>query len=142
MEKVAQGANYSIDLQKRTLKVNGKVIIENGMCDGLKIVEKEDDTDNCIETIEKLYQVYKHSIPSEKTDSRRRNYFYALKEEDLSDDDMLYGERRMTAMFALECFILTSVISGSLRWKDDWGWFWQSEADKDLVIIRSWVVGE
>ena len=84
-----------------------------------------------IEALEAAYEVYKHSIPSEKT-MHRTARFYALPESELSDDDMLYGVPREEAEAALE-FALAD-----FAYPEDAGWFWQSKNDPDLVVLRSW----
>lgn len=84
-----------------------------------------------IEMLEAAYATYKHSIPTVNT-IRRASRFYALPESELSDDDMLYGISREQAerelLKALQGFTMPE---GS-------GWFWQSENDSDLVVLRSW----
>ena len=100
------------------------------------VERKADATDGqlpvCSETIEMLYDTYKHSIPSEKT-MGRVSRFKALDESELSDDDMLYGIPREEAERALE-----RAMQG-FRLPDDAGsWFWQSKADPDLVVLRQW----
>ena len=84
-----------------------------------------------IEALEAAYAVYKHSIPSEKT-MHRTARFYALPESDLSDDDMLYGVPREQAERELE-----KALAG-FTMPEGSGWFWQSENDPDLVVLRSW----
>ena len=90
--------------------------------------------------VEELYRRYKHSIPSERSESTLRRYFMALPERELSDDDMLYGERRDKSQIELELFILCQLLGG-FKWNPEkFGrWFWQSQEDKDLVILRQWV---
>ena len=85
----------------------------------------------CAETLEELYAIYKHSIPSEKTMSRTPR-FKALPESELSDDDMLYGVGREQAEKDLE-----QALKGFAIPKDA-GWFWQSPNEPDLVVLRSW----
>lgn len=84
-----------------------------------------------VEMLETAYATYKHSVPSEKT-MHRTYRFYALPESELSDDDMLYGISREDAERALE-----SALAG-FAMPDGSGWFWQSENDPDLVVLRSW----
>ena len=91
--------------------------------------QKEDATS--IEELEAAYAVYKHSIPSERTMGRVPR-FYALPESELSNDDMLYGVPREQAERELE-----KVLAG-FTMPEGAGWFWQSENDKDLVVLRSW----
>ena len=84
-----------------------------------------------IEMLETAYAVYKHSVPSEKT-MNRTHRFYALPESELTDDDMLYGMPREEAEHALEMAL------ADFAYPETAGWFWQSENDPDLVVLRSW----
>lgn len=137
-EKVERGARFTIDFKKRTLRVNGKLveIDDNGIYD----VGIHYDVPTVMEDMEKFYNTYKHSIPSARSEKRQRNYFKALPYEQLSDDELCYGQHRETARFDLEFFILRALQLGRLTWQKEWGtWFWQSDKDKDLVILREWV---
>jgi hypothetical protein len=89
-------------------------------------------TQTSIEELEALYDTYKHSIPSEKTMGRTPR-FKALPESELTDDDMLYGVSREEAERALEQALQRFAIPEGAG-----SWFWQSEADPDLVVLRSW----
>jgi len=140
-ELVEQGARFKIDFTSRTLKVNDNIIIENGWRD-----EGEAGIDDfqgvpVLQNIEDLYHEYKHSVPTERSESKRFRYFKALKEHELSDEDMLYGISRDLAQVKLELYFLLCVIEGKLVWNEGTmgKWFWQSSDDKDLVILRSWV---
>jgi len=82
--------------------------------------------------LEAAYAAYKHSIPSEKTMSRVPR-FYALPESELSDDDMLYGIPREEAERALEQAL------ERFAYPEGAGWFWQSQEDPDLVVLKSWL---
>ena len=68
--------------------------------------------------IEELYLRYKHSVPSERSTSRSRNYFPALPEKKLDDEDMLYGERRDKAQIELELYILCQLLNG-FQWNTE-----------------------
>lgn len=136
IEKVKDGAKFFINLEKRTLRLDGKLI-------GLKEIEMPESNINVMITIESLYENYKHSIPSERSESHRKCYFKALPEKNLSDKDMMYGEPREVARCRLELFVLMAIVNGKLTWHDEWGsWFWQSNYDKDLIIFRQWIGGE
>lgn len=84
-----------------------------------------------IEELEAAYASYKYSIPSERT-MHRTARFYALPESELSDEDMLYGVRREDAERELERALAGFAIPEGA------GWFWQSDNDRDLVVLRSW----
>ena len=134
---VENGAKFTINFQKRTCRVNGKVVMSEE--------DKPKDTpyltpEVVIVGIEQRYSAYKHSVPSERSESHRRYYFKALPEKELSDEDMMYGEQREVARCKLELRLLTYIIQGYITWQKEWGsWFYQSPNDKDLIILRSWI---
>lgn len=139
VQAVEEGAKFSIDFPSRSFKLSGKPVIRNGQYEG------ELGVPSCTEeeffaNVEELYRRYKHSIPSERSESRSRRYFSALPEKDLDDEDMLYGQRRDRAQAELELYVLCQILSG-LKWNPETmgRWFWQSPTDKDLVILRQWV---
>lgn len=136
---VEEGANFRVDFPTRSLKLSGKFIIKNGEYIGELGVQKCSE-EEFFSKVEDLYDRYKHSLPSERSESKSRRYFMALPERELSDDAMLYGERRDKAQIELELFILCQLLGG-FRWNTEkFGkWFWQSANDKDLIILRDWV---
>ena len=136
---VENGAKFKINFQERSLKIDGKYIIENGVYEGELGVAKADERE-CLSEVEMLYQRYKHSVPSERSESKARQYFRTLSELDLSDDDMMFGERRDKAQIELELYFLCQIILG-FQWNAETmgNWFWQSGNDKDLVILKDWV---
>lgn len=136
--KVSDGSKFYVNFKERTIRVNKQVYsvsdIEYGK-DMPDISEKD-----FMDVLYSAYETYKHSVPSERSDSHKKSYFKALSYEKLSDDDILYGEPREFTRFVLEVMFLRGVSEGKLKWHDEWGsWFWQSEKDKDLVILRDWV---
>lgn len=140
LAEVEKGARAKINLQNRSLRVNGKFVIKEGAYDGNLGVEHQ-STKEVLKEIERLYARYRHSIPSERSDSQRRIYFHALPEHQLSDEDMLYGERREYVQIALELYILCSILNGSLIW-DDFAkgkWFWKSPNADGLIILKDWI---
>lgn len=140
IERIVDGARFTVNLQRRSLKLNGKYIIKDGKYDGDLGVELADP----IQQIEYLYDRFRHSIPSERNDNRRRHYFQALPESKLDDDDMLYGIPREIAAAELEIFILLALISGALSWEDlannnpKVTWFWKSSNEPSLIIFKHW----
>ena len=139
IQAVEDGAKFDIDLCSRSLKLNGKHIIEDGKYEG-ELGVSPCSEEEFLSNVERLYGRYKHSVPSERSESKARRYFRALSEKDLSDEDMLYGEHREKMQIALELYILCQVING-FPWnaKTMGSWFWQSRKDKDLVILRCWI---
>lgn len=139
VQAVRDGAKFRIDFPSRSLKLNGKYIIQNGKYEG-ELGVPGCSEDEFLTNVEELYRRYKHSVPSERSESKSRRYFMALPERNLSDDAMLYGECRDKAQIELELYILCQIING-LKWDSETmgGWFWQGKTDKDLVILRNWV---
>lgn len=133
IQRVADGARFSVDFQKRTFRLNGKQI-------DLSEIEMPEINMPVMSEIELLYIHYKRSVPSERSESHRKTYFKAKPERELTDRDMMYGEEREPMRCRLELFVLLAIYHGELTWHEEWGsWFWQSQADKDLVILRQWI---
>ena len=139
IKAVENGAKFTVNFQKRTCRVNGKIIVNDMQYDGC-LGTYPSTEDEIISKIEQLYQEYKHSVPSERSESHRSYYFKALPEKELSDEDMMYGERREVARCRLELYVLFCIILSRLTWNPSWGtWFWRSENDKDLIILKDWI---
>ena len=140
IERVRKGAKFRVHLESRTLIVNGKKVIDNGIYEG-ELGIPPISLESSLAMIEHLYGQYKHSVPSERSERKRKRYFKALPEEQLEDDDMRYGLLRDEAQIRLELAVLCLVINGSLVWDEHrmGKWFWQSDNDKDLIILRQWV---
>lgn len=137
IEAVAEGAKWSVDFKSRSIKVDGKYLVENGKYNVVTGTERY-PSDQFLWHVEKAYDLYKHSIPSERSESKGRKYFRALSERELADEDMMYGVPRDMAQAELEGFVLCSMLEG-VTWDESWGkWFWQSPNDKDLVLLREW----
>lgn len=140
LTKVEKGARFAINFQNRSLRINGKYVIKNGKFEGTLGIEPQ-PVENVLTEIERLYQRYRHSVPSERSDARRKVYFRAVAEHELSDDDMFYGERRDNAQAALELYVLCSILNSSLVW-DDFAagkWFWKSPNEDGLIILKEWI---
>ncbi len=138
IKKVEQGSRFSVNFQQRSLKIDGKYVIKNGKYEGECDIEQDGYS---LEIITQLFVRYHHSVPSEISVSKRKNYFIALPEQKLSDEDMLYGEAREVAQIKLELYVLLAIMTGTLKW-DDFAkdkWFWQSPYHKDLIMLKDWV---
>lgn len=144
LERVRNGETFSIDLEKRNLRVGKKWLIKEGViAEGDEIARFEDCPEEIMmDYIWYLYDKYKYSMPSERSESKRRLYFKALPVDKMSIGEMATGEPREQARAHLEGFILCSILMGKLKWNDGWGtWYWQSDRDKDLVILKQWIEG-
>lgn len=139
IQSVEGSAKFKIDFQSRSLKVGGKYVIQDGRYEG-ELGVPHCSEDEFFANVEELYHRYKHSVPSERSDSKSRQYFTALPEKSLRDDDMLYGQRRDKAQIELELYVLCQILNG-FKWDSEkmGKWFWQSHADKGLVILKQWV---
>lgn len=130
--------NIKVNLKTKTLTANRIAVIKNAKLDPKAKIDPKKDLS--LTEIERLYQVYKHSVPSENT--RDSRYFKALPLEELSDEDLKTNTDRKTAKEALEICILLSVITRSIEWQslapDQNHWFWQSKNDPDLILLRDW----
>ena len=84
-QAVELGSRFTVNFEKRTLRLNRELV----SLDNVNILPLNGSV--MLREIERYYQQYKHSIPSERSESHRRSYFKALPEKDLSDHDMLYG---------------------------------------------------
>lgn len=139
IQAVEDGAKFKINFQSQSLKLNGKYIIKDGEYEGELGVSKCND-DEFFTHVEELYYRYKHSVPSERSESKSQLYFMALPERSLNSDDMLFGERREKMQIKLELYVLCQILGG-FKWdtKKMGKWFWASKIDKDLVILKQWI---
>ena len=135
-DKVSEGSKFYVNFKERTVRVDKKVY----NISDIEYKKSDSSEEETMEVFWALYEAYKHSVPSERSDSHQKSYFKALPYEKLSDDDILYGVPREFARCILETTFLINVSEGKIKWHDEWGsWFWQSADDKDLVILREWV---
>lgn len=146
VERVSNGETFHIDFEKRTMKVDGEFLIKNGEYDTSRcLFEMKDDShfavDSILQTINSLYKSYKYSIPSKRSDSKRKVYFKACSMTEIPDDILLAAERREIAQSKLEGFILCMILEGRFVWDEKklGKWFYQSNEDSDLVILRKWI---
>lgn len=142
IQKVSEGSRFSIDFETRTMKIGKKKVIDNGEYGDKELISIK--TNDPLDIIENLYSQYKFSIPSERSESKRRCYFKALPANELTDEELICGVRREVARARLEGFILCMILNGKFTWDEfTMGkWFWQSNNDPDLVILKKWIVKE
>ena len=141
MQRVDSGETFHIDFQKRNMKVGKTYLIKNGEYDSEKELGSKQSMNHVLLIIEELYQQYKYSLPSERSDNKRRKYFKALPIEQMTDRQLMTAVRREGAQARLEGFILCMILNGSFVWDEEklGKWFYQSKNDPDLVILRSWI---
>lgn len=142
MQRVDSGETFQIDFQKRNMKVGKTYLIKDGKYDNKRTLIGSTSAD-VMTIIEELYRNYKYSLPSERSCNKRKQYFKALSVDELTDKQMMTGCLREGAQSRLEGFILCSILQGLLKWNNDWGtFFWQSETDSDLILLRKWIDGK
>lgn len=141
LTRVGNGERFSINLAKRNLKIGKDYLIKEGMCEAGRILYGRNPI-AVKEQIEQLYHNFKYSCPSERSDTSR-GYFKALTVDELTDAEMVCGGNREYCRAALEGYILCAVLMNHLKWSDltDRTYYWQSENDKDLIILKQWIEG-
>ena len=129
IQAVENGSRPRVDFIKRKFYLNKKE------------VEVNDDTAviRPLEEIERLYENFKRSYPSDRSRYHLHDYFKALPSSEMTDAELINGEERTVARARLEASFLCWVLNGSLTWQNDNHWFWQSPNDEDLIILRRWI---
>lgn len=143
IERVDNGERFNIDFEKRNMKVGRTYLIKDGEYNKDKYMlslSKKATIDIILDNIEDFYNEYKYSMPSERSENKRRKYFKALSAEELSIDDMVNGEPREVAQCILEGYILVNILKGTLYWDEQLmgRWFYQGN-DPDLIILKKWI---
>ena len=151
LERVSNGESFHVDFEKRNMKVGNGYLIKDGEFDETKTLLDDfgfhefHTLNDILRNIETLYEKYKYSLPSERSDNKRRKYFKALPMEEITDEQLMIAERREYSRAVLEGFVLCMIVSGQLVWDENvmqGKWFYQSKGDSDLVLLRSWVEGK
>ena len=143
IERVDNGEKFHIDFEKRNMKVGRTYLIKDGEYDKDKYMlslSSKATIDIILDNIEDFYNEYKYSMPSERSENKRRKYFKALSAEELSIDDMVNGKSREVAQCILEGYILVNILKGTLYWDEQLmgRWFYQGN-DPDLIILKKWI---
>ena len=135
INSVSSGSVFNVDLKKKILQLDKNNVPLDNM--SVNISSSED----MLSTIHKLFERYKYSVPSERSEGKRRRYFKALKLSEIDYDDFMFGEGRDTAQIKLELYVLLSSIYYKNFWEEIFKeyFFYQSDKDKDLIILKDWV---
>ena len=136
LEGVAEGKSFSVDFRQNCIRLANNRLVENGKYNGVLI--ENIDSAQLIPTIEYLFSQYTNSIPN-KHSRNKRAYFKAKTADELTEYNLVLGEDRETAQAALEGFVLCAKLSGAFANFPCKGWFWKSENEPDLVILREWI---
>ena len=143
LEQVENGERFYIDFESQTMKVGQDKLIDNGEYDTSQALYDEnfDSSRTMLDKARELYITYKYSLPSERSDKKRKKYFKALLIDELTDKQLIYGTRREVAQYMLEAFILCAILNGDFMWDDEihGKWFYQDKIEKDLVILKNWI---
>jgi len=150
IQRVSDGESFYINFKNRAMKIGKKFLIADGVYDEeRKLISDEylegfyDNhiLERILKLVYGLYLGYKYSLPSERSDSKRRKYFKALSIEEIGDEYLFRAERREVAQAKLEGFILCMILDGKFVWNEQrmGKWFWQSKGDPDLIILRNWI---
>ena len=143
LEAVSNGNTFFIDFQNRSMKIGKHKLIDNGEYGSSQPLYDNEvgNYDSWIQTIDELYYNYRYSLPSERNSRRWVRYFKALPANELTDEQLICGERREVAQYKLEAFILCLILDGVFIWDEDkYGkWFYQSSENPELVILRRWI---
>lgn len=136
---IMNGDKVKVDLDRKNLTVGHKMLIKEGELQfGYELGIDKVDTQTALDVIESRYYMYKYSMPC------KEHYdwpFKCLPLEEMSDDEIIYSLNRDEARATLEFEVLALGLNGSIQWDEAkmGTWFWQSQRDKDLVILRNWV---
>ena len=135
INSVSSGSVFNVDLKKKVLQLDKNNIPLDNI--NVNISSSED----MLLTIHKLFERYKYSVPSERSEGKRRRYFKALKLSEIDYDDFMFGEGRDTAQIKLELYVLLSSIYHKDFWEEIFKehFFYQSDKDRDLIILKDWV---
>lgn len=143
IKRVEEGESFYINFKNQALKIGKDFLVADGFYDDERILytTSELEMSDVMAFIETLYDNYKYSLPSKRSDSKRRQYFKAMPVDKLTDKQMATGESREVARAKLEGFLLCMIVDGFFVWdEEEMGrWFYQSKRDPDLVILRKWI---
>lgn len=143
LEQVENGERFHINFEQRTMKIGQHKVIDNGSYDMSQTLydEEFDNPISLLNKVRELYITYKFSLPSERSDKKRKKYFKALLIDELTDEQLLYGTRREIAQYMLESFILCAILKSDFVWNDEihGKWFYQDKLEQDLVILKNWI---
>lgn len=130
------GKSVSVNFITKSVKINGKYAVKNGEYEGDYGVS----TDNVKETVEKLFDNYYYSYPSQRG-CKKKSYFLASEFEELTEEQLAKNEDRVVAQVKLEAYILGLILRRcpfSVFDDNEKHWFWQSQNNKKLILHRYW----
>lgn len=139
--KASLDKNVSVSLTLKSIIVDGQLWVRNG-----EVTEHAPSKELCvspngsaIDSLEKLFEVYKYSYPSESETKRKRCYFKAKTAEEMTTEELVTGLPRYVTRIALEAAVLLYAMSGYLKWDESWGSWYYKGKDSDFILLREWV---
>ena len=150
MQAVDMGLRCKVNLETKSLHIDRKPVIENGVLLGerrelLESSDLDEFEDLLVgtfsfpwATIDYLYDRYKYSMPT-KNSKVNKPYFKAEDAGKITVQQMANRHHRDKAQMMLEGYILFTSLMGYLEWENPDYWFWQSTTDKDLVVLKKWI---
>lgn len=132
LEKIESGHHWSINFETRTFKFGKKVVD----LPEFAIAQKEE----VLENLQKLFDNYFYSTPSERSSYDRHFYFKAMDVDDMTTQQMINGSNREVARFELELFMLSVICN--YKWEDlfdDKHFFWKGK--NGLIVLKEWFNG-
>lgn len=150
MQAVDMSLRCKVNLETKSLHIDRKPVIENGVLLGEKrnLIDQDDlyvttkmlvhDDFYAWVMVEHLYNNYKYSMPT-KNSKVNKPYFKVADATEITTEHMASRPHRDKAQMMLEGFILLAGLSGCLKLTEPKHWFWQSSVDKDLVVLKKWI---
>lgn len=140
--KVEAGADFKVDFIRRRVEVDGEVLIDNGKYEGELGVPMCAKFSDVLYDICDLYELYKRSTPTERSERKKHTYFYALtSDEIIKEYGWLLGCNRDIVQFHLEFMFLGYVLTGQLTWQPEWtGYYWRPSKESTLRIQKEWII--
>lgn len=146
VEALSRGERVWVDILTKILVLNGEALIVDGVAQRPLGVEPM-ACSAALAMLEEAYANYKYSLPNSDSEAKQhrtaqRSLFGALSADEVPDEWIVHGMWRHEARVRLEALFLILVANGSIRTDSPefaGKWFWQSEKDKDFVILTKWI---
>lgn len=143
MERVYNGEPFYIDFKKKDIRVGNDYLVKGGVYDeNRKLVDEYflPDGYTYMDLLENLFHIYKYSYPSEAETKQKKLYFKALEADMMTDEEMIEGVDRTVARACLEVNFLVMVLTGKLKWKEEYGtWYYRGKKNPDFIVLKEWV---
>lgn len=149
LDLATKGCPIKVNFKTKTIKVKRKILYEHGEIKRDKIIWGDDEYKDLKDRplisideekdIDTLYEQFKYSVPC-KFDMNKKENFYCLPVDKMTHKQMVNGLERGIARVWLECYILFKRNELLNLFKDSKLFYWRSEKDKDLVILKEMLV--